>query len=789
MIQKLFDSRKHQSHCKDCFFILAVILCVSVFQVVQNNQVTYNPLSGLGLAKLNGTIVGSKYQFKPNWVLETIPLNDPQYECRVRLYYKTEKSFYLVKTTGKHRGDVLGPGDLVYYVSPSQPLTLFDVVEPKEMSEELDESICVLSLNSHDLSEIQKLIGDNIKFFKGERGLTVGSTLNTLFMAQVESEGFSFDWVEKAISNNFEFWDEFSSKHEQLSLEAFTKESLDEVLGAELNKRQKYILNYARDELIPEIKLAIINKYKMNKNPRKIKGKAKRGPRSTHKRISQKNRKRDTKNSISKKSPTAQNSQNSSERTPKTEVVREISESSKSSRDLVDNDEDALSESDSHKTQTSSAQNSKSEESDPNVPKKSIAKESESELAGSQKNLEELVSESILELQKENSQTLSQVTEILFQARSHASEDRESISHKDQGESKLDTTIDEVFQEMEESSEFKHLLADLQESRAENASPLKSTSEEISVFQSELRAAESEEVYSDEQTETSGISSKILSQIESRDDSSQSSDLFGKSMEEALDRNELGPRGKELMAAIEQIPNIIDEQLQIFKAKLTEPENVELMQKMLDLVGQKAFDKLSKVLKSEKLNFLSYIVVKELGTHQSQLNATESFSFFVQSWLSYEFSPMLKERFIESFISEQGPKIDFGELVLTELDSRIEKIDLQTQKNQQESDAFTIKSLLSTLKKVLNSYVNKSVMRVVMSERVAASVSEVLSDFRAFFENSELNRSHKFLTGEDIDVHALVKFLTYNRHVVSSELQEIVELSVFKLQSNRLILL
>lgn len=257
MKSKLFDS-KNCSHTPNTrlWMYLGLALLIWTGSPVTANSMEYEPLSGLALAKTDGTIVGSKYAFKKNWTLKTSQEEGfPQVKCTVKLTYESDKSYFLVKTEGKHKGDAIGENDLAYLVSPSKPLTLFSMIKMKQENDDKQHCLCEKNFNSNNLDEILKIIEDNYEAFNVFDENAIGGKLDELYMTRVQEDGFNLDWIKGALSNDGVLWDKITEDGSKVLQVEVTPEALNKqiniVFETHVNRFEK-ILNMLTVELFAD---------------------------------------------------------------------------------------------------------------------------------------------------------------------------------------------------------------------------------------------------------------------------------------------------------------------------------------------------------------------------------------------------------------------------------------------------------------------------------------------------------------------------------------------------------
>lgn len=255
MFSKLVDSIK-SVNLQNFKLLLVFLTLIHLNWVKANTSVRFNKEAGLALAKADGTIVGSRYAFKNNWKLRTVdsPEFNKEAECVVQLIYETDKAFFLVKTKDKHKNDKVGPGDMVYFVSPEKPLLLYDMFQSKSGQRSEKDSICNKDLNASDLGGVLRVLNENFELFQKKDGDLVGSRFNELFMSRVQEEGFSLEWIENAINNDGLFWDSLVSYNPDFYKEYLTLESVKQMLTEEYHSEVEKVVSEIQEHQIGEFK-------------------------------------------------------------------------------------------------------------------------------------------------------------------------------------------------------------------------------------------------------------------------------------------------------------------------------------------------------------------------------------------------------------------------------------------------------------------------------------------------------------------------------------------------------
>jgi len=237
----------------------AILALLFIGFEVNGSSIQYNKEPGLALARTNGILVGSRYGFKNNWKLKTTqePANVPEAECIVQLIYETDKSFFLVKTSGKHQGSSITPGDLVYFVSPEKPLILFDSIQFKSEDRLEKDSICALNLNSADLEEIKNMIGENYDLLNKSADNELSSRLNEIYMTRVEEEDFNLEWVQGAMNNDGAFWSQLLQENPDFDKKYLEYEEIKHQFALDLEAGIQKSLKSINDKYITEFKEAM----------------------------------------------------------------------------------------------------------------------------------------------------------------------------------------------------------------------------------------------------------------------------------------------------------------------------------------------------------------------------------------------------------------------------------------------------------------------------------------------------------------------------------------------------
>ena len=258
-----FNSTTSLSRLPTTILLLTFLMMFET--TLTNKSLVYNRAAGLAMARVDGVIVGSQYGFKENWSLITIhsPKDDSNAECVVQLRNTPNKPFYLVKTQNKHKNDKVGKGDMVYYVSPEDPVLLFNVKQYYSDNRSPNDSICNKDLNSTDHKEILQLLEAHFGLLSSLGDGMKGTILNQLYMTKVDNDKFKIGFAANAIKNIDHFDTQISENDKQMLKKYLNLDSFGETLQKLLSSFEEESLSKAK-QLVKNFEVELGKKHQIN---------------------------------------------------------------------------------------------------------------------------------------------------------------------------------------------------------------------------------------------------------------------------------------------------------------------------------------------------------------------------------------------------------------------------------------------------------------------------------------------------------------------------------------------
>lgn len=700
-------------------FLLALSLTLSA-SVSCGGQIVYNKMTGLALAKTNGEIVGSKYAFKPNWMLLTtssIEYN-PEEECVVQLEYQTDKSFFLVKTQNKHKGDKIGPGDLVYLVSPENPLMLYDVQQNECKSRPFAQSICDLNLDSIDQADILDKIGNYFDLLGKLDDHMEGSVLNELYMTRVQNEGFNLEWVNKALRNDGQFWKQFLAENQNYSSKHLQMDQLRDSARLIMEDKIFGVVTMLEDDIIP-LFIDFL----------------------------------------------ADDSHGDSGRTPHEALSNEHGKIEDAS-DLRDEFSAPV------------ASDERADLSIVDIKSGQSAKSKASQLASSQDQNKRSSASRIL---SENETGQAKTTQIdqdedMFSAKDQASE------HSTRDNSEESFTMSSVDRSSPQNSQDQLFADDETESVLTEESSSGFTDEELELSEDSHETAsqvsEEDMVRSEKQ--------EVPVQTQNNADSSDRSEDQVKTEEPPVIEGKIHA----IRLLVEQLPGLIKAELEA----LTE----QSVQKMDSEEFQSLIQELQKIIQEncEKIfdpalnprNFLSHYFALVVGPYPDGEIKSQLFSDISRHLSDYEF---LTEMILKMGKSMHEIEVDFAGIVMDKVTQKFEEVSGVPLEIGHIDGLFDLRSLekfLGAVQVILDDHFEEKVYMNVLQEALESATGDVFGQYMEHYAQSDQNKEFEFVWKEIVDVKKLATFLSYDRTILVSSVQESVKLSTFTMARSRLVL-
>ena len=799
--QQLASSHQTLKTIKTCTLLLLF------FTLTISRKMTYTPIAGFSLAKLDGTIVGSTYEFKPQWVLETKPLPEhPDLACQVRLYYQTDKHFYLVRSSsdGGSKQKKIQAEDLVYYISPKKPLTLFDVVEPASILDSTEESICSLKMNTRDLDEIRNLLFENFELFSGVVGLGSGSTLNQLYMAKVDTDHFSYEWAKKALQNDKGFWKE----NDDSFVKDVDRQVLKELIRWKVKDRQSKVEEMLSAQVVPELKLIVLNKLLAKyKSDSEVNGESDSS---------------DEVDSLLHEAETSESEQESNSNDSDSDM--NVSEQTQS--EVLDADKRSAMNQNPDQFEVEEVTYSKS-----NVSFDSSSKQKKRIL----EKIDLENSSNKVDFEKDNDSIQSQTQEHII------SLNKQKLEFRDIDVSEVKETLDNISTKSvllktskskvsDKSLHTKAIndMADViehkkQQTEEESFSSIKSI-HVISKHSNEDRTNKSQvsimlhKIEKSEDIESESNLSEFLPEIKINETLMETNlseeidkklDLLSIISEDTIDTEDhnfldvlvemklkdlskLSFEDHALLSSIDQIHDLVDANLQKLKKSFESDDFLDLLELNILDASKRVQKRLTRVFQKQKLDFIPYVMYKYIGPHTEALEEKTLFESYVKLWIIEELFPSIENKIIKQIKQDDNFLISPGDQIIDEFQLKLDTLfdadfgEINMEEDS-ENDDLSVDVLMETVKNVLNLRFNSSLFVSVVKAYLNFELKRVFDDFEAFLEKSEKNREHGFLVDGQVNNFFFMKLLTYNRYLVNSSFQEMVEAPVFNLPGKTLI--